>query len=75
MSDPLIIWVIYYGARNHPPHKWVVRAQDAGKGGVRPHELFFECNSLEEARAKVPAGLYCQPRQPGDDPVIVECWF
>jgi hypothetical protein len=42
---------------------------------VRPHELFFECNSLEEARAKVPEGLYRMPRQLGDDPVIVECWL
>lgn len=82
MSDVLTFWVIYYGATNHPPGKWVVRAQDAG--GVSPiespdmivrHQLFFECDSLEEARAKVPAGLYRMPRQEGDDPVIVEVWF
>ncbi len=75
MSAYLTFWVIYYGASNHPPGKWVVRAQDAMREGVRPHELFFECDSLEEARAKVPKGLYRLPRFAEDDPVIVECWF
>jgi hypothetical protein len=88
MSDFLTIWVIYYGASNHPPGKWVVRAQDVmpaggriisehsrAEPGIRPHELFFECDSLEEARTKVPEGLYRMPRQFGDDPVIVECWL
>lgn len=81
MTGFLTIWVIYYGATNHPPGKWVVRAQDAGVSPlecpdrIRRHELFFECDSLEEARAKVPEGLYRMPRQPGDDPVIVECWL
>lgn len=78
----LTFWVIYYGASNHPPGKWVVRAQDAGgvsplesPDGIRRHQVFFECDSLEEARAKVPEGLYRMDRHPGDDPVIVETWF
>jgi hypothetical protein len=84
----LTIWVIYYGAKNHPPGKWVVCAQDASaplapgvlragevEPGVRPHETFFECDSLEEARAKVPAGLYRMDRNPADAPGIVETWF
>lgn len=87
-GDVLTIWVIYYGAKNHPPGKWVVRAQDVTgdtsvlirrasevEPGVRPHETFFECDSLEEARAKVPEGLYRMERHPQDDPVIVETWF
>jgi len=71
---PLTFWVVYFGATNHPPGKWVVRAQDASERGVRPHEVFFECNSLAEARAKVPAGLVLMPRYAGDDPCIVETW-
>lgn len=77
----LTFWVIYYGASNHPPGKWVVRAQDAGVSplespdGIRRHQVFFECDSLEEARAKVPEGLYRMPRVAEDDPVIVEMWF
>lgn len=82
MSDAVLtIWVIYYGASNHPPGKWVTRAQDATRpgvlvpDGVRPHEVFFECNSLLEARAKVPPGLYRMDRHPSDDPTIVESWL
>jgi hypothetical protein len=71
----LTFWVIYFGATNHPPGKWVLRAQDASVRGVRPHEVFFECNSLAEARAKVPAGLVLMARHASDDPCIVESWF
>jgi len=31
--------------------------------------------SLAEARSFVPWGLYRQPREDGDDPVITETWF
>jgi hypothetical protein len=30
--------------------------------------------SLERARRRVPRGLVCIPRQPGDDRTIVEVW-
>lgn len=77
MSDRILtVWVIYFGASNHPPGKWVLRAQDVMRdGAVRPHEIFHECNSLVEARAKVPHGLVPLERMPADDPVIVETWF
>lgn len=75
MTGTLTVWVIYYGASNHPPGKWVVRAQDVEGGGVRIRESFVECDSLDEARATVPRGLYRMDRYPGDDPVIVETWF
>lgn len=77
----ITLWVIYHGASNHPPGKWVVRAQDAGVSPVespdriRRHEVFHECDSLVEARAKVPPGLHRMGRHPSDDPVIVETWF
>jgi hypothetical protein len=77
----LTVWVIYYGAKNHPPGKWVVRAQDAGVSElespdrIRRHQVFFECDSLEEARSKVPEGLQRMSRWTQDDPAIVETWF
>jgi hypothetical protein len=73
--DVLTIWVVYYGARNHPPGKWVVRPQSVERGNIRPHAIFHECNSLLEARAKVPLGLVCMGRDPSDDPTIVEAWL
>jgi hypothetical protein len=80
MAEPeavLTFWVIYYGARNHPPGVWVVRAQDVVRGSMepRPHAVFIECSSLAAARAAVPRGLTCIVRSPDDDPVIVESWF
>lgn len=85
----LTFWVIYYGAKNHPPGKWVLRAQDVSmplpggmlaagetEPGIRPHEMFHECDSLEEARAKLPRGLVRMPHQEGlEDRCIVETWF
>jgi hypothetical protein len=85
----LTLWVIYYGASNHPPGKWVVRAQDAQaplaggvlragetEHGIRPHATFYECDSLAEARAKIPIGLVRMPHHEGlEDPVIVETWL
>lgn len=70
-------WVIYYGASNHPPGKWVVRAWDIyGK----PARLVArtECTeheSLGAARAAIPQGLYLVPRQEADDPAIAEVWI
>jgi hypothetical protein len=37
--------------------------------------VFFECDSLEEARSKVPEGLQRMSRWTQDDPAIVETWF
>jgi hypothetical protein len=73
----LTLWVIYFGASNHPPGKWVVRAQDVvpGMSEPRAHEIFHECGSLLEARCKVPDGLYRMDRDPRDDETIVEVWI
>lgn len=79
MSDDVVltVWVVYYGARNHPPGTWVLRGQDVVRGALepRPHEIFHECSSLEHARALVPPGLVRFPHQPSEDPTIVESWL
>jgi hypothetical protein len=77
MSEHILtVWVIYYGATNHPRGVWVVRPQDVTNGStIQPHAIFHECRSLEEARAKVPEGLCRMNRHPSDDPVIVETWI
>lgn len=31
--------------------------------------------TLQSVRDQIPAGLYCFPRAPEDDPNIVESWF
>lgn len=80
MGDQLTIWVIYFGATNHPAGKWVVRAHDVirpedGKlAEIRPRQGYLACDSLEEARAKVPPGRVRMLPGRNDDPVIVESW-
>lgn len=49
----LTVWVIYYGAKNHPPGKWVVRAQDAG---VSEFKLCQWIRSIDEMIAAYDEG-------------------
>lgn len=74
-EDILTIWTVY---QNHPsaPGKFVVRAYDVLPGGKATARIeAFIRDSLDEARAAVPAGLYWMNRNPVDDPTIVETWL
>lgn len=74
-EDILTIWTVYENPRDYPG-KFVVRAYDVCAGGAVAARL--ECtvrDSLDEARAAVPAGLYWMNRNPVDDPTIVETWL
>jgi hypothetical protein len=77
-APPTVIgrmWVIYFGARNHPPGAWVLRAHDMmSDGSTRPAAAAHVFRSLEAARSRVPADTSNQGRKPGDDPVIFEVW-
>lgn len=80
----LQLFVIFDRPLDFPNH-YVVRRQfgvwwaegmpGTGADGVAMDVVPRLANSLAEARALVPHGLYRQPRQEGDDPFIVECWF
>jgi hypothetical protein len=70
----LTIWVIYWNPRDQPG-KWVLRAQDTDRDGVKPHPEYVVCETLEQARACVPPGLVMMQRHPDDDPVIFEVWL
>lgn len=68
-------WTIYHRPSDSPPH-WAVRmwwVYDAGV--VMAHAIACLCESLDEARAQIPAGAICVPRDPEDDPVIAETWL
>jgi hypothetical protein len=58
------------------PHSYVVREWliVRGRNGPVPGELVAVKDTLGDARAAIPDGLYNLGRQPGDDPVIVETW-
>lgn len=67
-------YVIYFNTSDYPL-KWVVRQFTVGpqRKDVPGAARLFE--SLEEARAAVPKGLFCIPRYEIDDPVIAETWL
>lgn len=78
-EEALAMWTLY----DHPldyPDFWVVRRCFATRGSSAEAVPVFDvvprlANSLAEARALVPYGLYRFPRQEGDDAFIVETWF
>ena len=73
-----ILYVIYDHPRDCPNH-WVVRRSFAGaKNGVAFTyfaAVGIACQTLEEARATLPSGLYNLGRSEADDPVIAEVWI
>jgi len=70
----MIQWTIY----DHPadyPLGWVVRPWLISNGTVLSSPEAYFCESLEEARARIPKGLERLPRFSDDDSVIVETWI
>lgn len=71
----LAIWVITVNPADYPD-QYVVRQQFAGRMGVMiAREPEAVAATLEIARDVLPDGLTYFPRQPEDDPVIVETWL
>lgn len=75
VDDVLPIVVIYHNPSDYPG-KFVARRQWAGAGTVTvdPEPLIVG-DSLTEVRAIVPASMTRIPRDPNDEPQIVECWL
>lgn len=72
-------WIVYFNPSDYPG-LYVVRPWDIVRGELEPRSRreHWLCSTLEEARALIlrgDPGLYCLPRNPGDDPVIVEVWL
>lgn len=73
MGDDLVMWTIYDHPTDHPDHfvvrSWALRADRAS-----PREALL-APTLTAARALVPGGLYCLPRDPLDDAKVIETWI
>jgi hypothetical protein len=67
------MWTIYDNPKDYPgkfvARWWVVKVP------VEATDDIFVCDSLGEARSKIPEGLFAMPRLEEDDPCIVETWF
>lgn len=67
------MWVVTHKTKDFPG-LYVVRIHEIGSGYTRPTEQFHTAPSLEEVRKFIPLGMTKLPRDPQDDPVIVESW-
>ena len=72
LEGDLWIWTVTYGTSDMP-----------GKYAARPHSVRLQgafgwalvADTLAELRGQLPWGMTQLPRQPEDDPVIVESWI
>lgn len=70
----LCIWTVYDRPRDYPT-SFVARLSVVhGPEPVMTRKVVTG-PTLEAVRGQLPAGLTCLPRNPQDDPVIVECWL
>lgn len=70
------MWVIY----DHPsdfPDVFIARKWGLTKTGFRPTERIITGATLDEVRKRInkTPNLYLVPREPLDDPKIVEVWL
>lgn len=71
----LRMFTIYDHPADHPDH-FVVRGWTIGPGAPIPDDEVLLADTLELARELVPpASDTCLPRQPNDDPKIIETWL
>lgn len=72
MNDKLVQYAIYEKPVDYPD-SFVVRQWEISAGEVSPGPAQL-ADSLEGARALIPAGAQLLPDFEGDDPKIVEVW-
>jgi hypothetical protein len=70
----LVIWTIYKRPADLPEHAFVVRGWVIRVGKTAPLPTYEAAETLDEARGKIPPGLFRLPAYPADDPVILESW-
>jgi len=74
-----VLWLIHNRLTSDHPGVYVMRREWVHRdpsGPVRVVDRRALCHhDIEPLRARLPPGLYCQPRQPGEDFTIEETWF
>ncbi len=69
------VFVVYHNPRDYPG-LYVVRRQVAGRGTITIDiQPLGVSATLEGIRSFIPPHVKRFPRDPNDDPVIVEVWF
>lgn len=75
--DALSIWVIYDHPRDRPD-LFVARRHEIADGASAPTDDHYAHKDLEMLRWQIQEenpGCICIPRDPNDDPVIIETWL
>ena len=70
----LSVWTVYDNPLDFPG-LFVARKSVTHKGAVLHTHEVLTASTLQELRELIPPGLFCMPRDPSDEPQIVECWF
>jgi hypothetical protein len=68
------MWTVY----DHPtdyPDGFIARLYLAYPGFAVPTPSIVTGSTLAQVRERLPPGLYCLPRDPNDDPKIIETWI
>lgn len=74
-EELLVMWSIYDHPSDYPNH-FVARRWLIAREGPRPTTDVLVADGIDRLRTEFhQRGLYCQPREPGDDPAVVETWF
>jgi hypothetical protein len=76
VSDITILemYVIYHQPKDIPS-PYVLRKWNLGDEGLKTEGEFATGETLDEIRSLLPNYLIKLPRDPNDDPVIVETWI
>lgn len=76
MIDALLLHTITHRPVDLPGVAFAARTFHIGPGTVRPGALLGTADTLDGIRALIPANAHTRlPRQPDDDPGIVESWI
>lgn len=64
MNEPLIMWTVYYGCTDMPPHVWRIRKFEITSEGAVATQTSYDLFSFEAIRERWEdrMGLYWQPR-------------
>lgn len=73
-SNVLPMWTVYEMPADLP-NEFVARKWLAVGGELQATSELVRGDSLDAVRDRLPAGLYRLPRNPEDDPRIVETWL
>jgi hypothetical protein len=68
------MWTVYERP-NDFPQGYVARRWVIAGGKATPTQTAFTASTLDEIRRNFAPWFTCLPREPSDDPVIVETWL